>query len=142
MHHWSKAGGPGQIAGYATHLDKVARLGKYLKEGGHAAIGLGGTSSCMNIQKVCRAGETQVCKKIRMTEAVSFAGSLGLSALVSTGAGLAAGTLCAAFAVGAGGISVPVCGILRVGAEGAVGGLEREVLGEKVGEFIYAVASD
>jgi hypothetical protein len=44
----------------------------------------------MNIQKVCRAGETQVCRKIRMTEAVSFAGSLGLSALVSTGAGLAA----------------------------------------------------
>lgn len=142
VHHWSKAGGPGQIAGYATHLDKVARLGKYLKEGGHAAIGLGGTSSCMNIQKVCRAGETQVCKKIRMTEAVSFAGSLGLSALVSTGAGLAAGTLCAAFAVGAGGISVPVCGILRVGAEGAVGGLEREVLGENVGEFIHAATSD
>ena len=142
VHHWSKAGGPGQIAGYATHLDKVARLGKYLKEGGHAAIGLGGSSACMNVLKVCRAGETQVRKKIRMTEAVSFAGSLGLSALVSTGAGLAAGTLCAAFAVGTGGMSVPVCGILLVGAEGAVGGLEEEVFGEKVGEYIYAATSD
>jgi hypothetical protein len=39
VHHWSKAGGPGQIAGYATHLDKVARLGKYLKRVGMLQLG-------------------------------------------------------------------------------------------------------
>ncbi|MFG0532313.1 PAAR domain-containing protein [Pseudomonas sp. yb_2] len=142
VHHWSKAGGPSQIPGYATHLDKVATLGKYLKYGGYAAVGLGGTSSYVKVQEVCRAGETEACKKIRMTEAGSFAGSLGLSTLVSTGAGLAAGTLCAAFAIGTGGVSVPVCGILLVGAGGAAGSLVGEELGQKAGEFIYEATSD
>nr|WP_306140560.1 hypothetical protein [Pseudomonas sp. CM27] len=57
VHHWSKAGGPGQIPGYATHLDKVARLSKYLEYGGYAAIGLGGASSYLKVQEVCRAGD-------------------------------------------------------------------------------------
>ena len=34
VHHWSKAGAPGAIPGYATHLDEVARMTKYLKYGG------------------------------------------------------------------------------------------------------------
>ena len=142
VHHWSKAGGPGQIPGYATHLDKVAKLSKYLSYGGYAAVGLGGTSSYMKVQEVCRAGETEVCKKVRMTETGSFAGSLGLSTLVSTGAGLAAGTLCAAFAVGTAGIGVPACGILLVGAGAAAGSLAGEKLGESAGEFIYEATSD
>ncbi|CAI3799946.1 hypothetical protein GLGCALEP_02483 [Pseudomonas sp. MM221] len=77
VHHWSKAGGPGQIPGYATHLDKVARLSKYLQYGGHAAIGLGGASSYLKVQEVCQAGEAGDCKKVRFTETGSFAGSLG-----------------------------------------------------------------
>ena len=142
VHHWSKAGGPGQIPGYATHLDKVAKLSKYLSYGGYAAVGLGGTSSYMKVQEVCRAGETEACKKVRMTETGSFAGSLGLSTLVSTGAGLAAGTLCAAFAVGTAGIGAPACGILLVGAGAAAGSLAGEKLGESAGEFIYEATSD
>jgi len=142
VHHWSKAGGPVQIPGYATHLDKVAKLSKYLAYGGYAAVGLGGTSSYMNVQEVCRAGETEACKKIRMTETSSFAGSLGLSTLASTGAGLTAGTLCAAFAVGTAGVSVPVCVVLLVGAGGAAGGLVGEKLGESAGEFIYEATRD
>uniref|UniRef100_UPI003EB6AD3C hypothetical protein n=1 Tax=Pseudomonas vranovensis TaxID=321661 RepID=UPI003EB6AD3C len=30
-HHWSRAGGAGQIPGYATHLEQVAKTAKYLK---------------------------------------------------------------------------------------------------------------
>ncbi len=142
VHHWSKAGGPGQIPGYATHLDKVTRLSKYLKYGGYAAVGLGGTSSYMKVQEVCRAGETEACKKIRMIETGSFAGSLGLSTLVSTGAGLSVGTLCAAFAVGTAGIGAPVCGILLVGTGGLAGGFVGEKMGETAGEFIYEATSD
>ncbi|GLO37210.1 hypothetical protein PPUN14671_40460 [Pseudomonas putida] len=142
VHHWSKAGGPGQMPGYATHLDKVAKLGKYLSYGGYAAVGLGGTSSYLKVQEVCRAGETEACKKVRMTETGSFAGSLGLSTLVSTGAGLTSGTLCAAFAVGTAGVGVPVCGILLVGAGAVAGGLAGEKLGESAGEFIYEATSD
>ena len=142
VHHWSKAGGPGQIPGYATHLDKVARLSKFLEYGGYAAIGLGGTSSYLKVQEVCRAGETAACKKIRMTETGSFAGSVGLGTLVSAGTGLAAGTLCAAFAVGTAGVGVSVCGIVLVGAGGLAGGLAGEKIGESAGEFVYEASSD
>ena len=120
VHHWSKAGGPGQIPGYATHLDKVARLSKYLNYGGHAAVGLGGASSYMKVQEVCRAGETEDCKKARLTE---------------TG-GFASGT------AGAAGLAAPVCGIVLVGASGMAGGALGGMLGESVGEFIYEATSD
>ncbi|MGE1085306.1 PAAR domain-containing protein, partial [Pseudomonas shirazensis] len=65
VHHWSKAGGPGQIPGYATHLDEVAKAAKYVKYGGHIGTALGGTSSYLKVEEVCRAGETEECKRIR-----------------------------------------------------------------------------
>ena len=142
VHHWSKAGGPGQIPGYATHLDKVARLSKYLAYGGYAAIGLGGISSYLKVQEVCRAGETEACKKIRMTETASFAGGIGLGSAVASGAGLAAGTLCAGFAIGTLGIGTPVCGIALVGAGGAVGSLVGAKIGESAGELVYEATND
>ncbi|MCO7635168.1 PAAR domain-containing protein, partial [Pseudomonas guariconensis] len=58
VHHWKKAGGPGQIPGYATHLEEVAKTARYLKYGGYVAIGLGATSSYLKVQEVCRAGES------------------------------------------------------------------------------------
>ena len=79
MHHWSKAGGPGQIPGYATHLDKVARLSKYLEYGGYAAIGLGGTSSYLKVKEVCRAGNAETYERIQYVETGAF--SMGVGAL-------------------------------------------------------------
>ncbi len=142
VHHWSKAGGPGQIPGYATHLDKVARLSKFLEYGGYAAIGLGGTSSYLKVQEVCRAGETEDCKKVRLTETGGFAtGTAG--AMASTlGANLVSGTICAAVTMGSAGLAAPVCGIVLVGASGMAGGVLGGTLGESVGEFIYEATSD
>ncbi|MNH06743.1 hypothetical protein D3C79_661200 [compost metagenome] len=142
VHHWSKAGGPGQIPGYATHLDKVARLSKFLEYGGYAAIGLGGTSSYLKVQEVCRAGETEDCKKVRLTETGGFAtGTAG--AMASTlGANLLSGTICAAVTMGSAGLAAPVCGIVLVGASGTAGGVLGGKLGESVGEFIYEATSD
>ncbi|MBV4491971.1 PAAR domain-containing protein [Pseudomonas oryzicola] len=142
VHHWSKAGGPGQIPGYATHLDKVARLSKYLEYGGYAAIGLGGTSSYLKVQEVCRPGETEECKKIRFTETGSFAGGLGGGMLGAWGGGAAATALCGVFAIGTGGLGVPVCGIVIVGAASAAGSTGIGALGEKSGEMLYEVTND
>lgn len=142
VHHWSKAGGPGQIPGYATHLDKVARLSKYLEYGGYAAIGLGGTSSYLKVQEVCRPGETGECKKIRFTETGSFAGGLGGGMLGAWGGGAAATALCGVFAIGTGGLGVPVCGIVIVGAASAAGSTGIGALGEKTGEMLYEVTND
>ncbi|MFF7062753.1 PAAR domain-containing protein [Pseudomonas sp. NPDC008258] len=142
VHHWSKAGGPGQIPGYATHLDKVARLSKYLEYGGYAAIGLGGTSSYLKVQEVCGAGETEDCRKVRFTETGSFAGGLGGGMVGGYIAGAAATTLCGVFAVGTGGLGVPVCGIVLAGAGSAAGSIGIGAAGEKMGEMIYEVKGD
>ena len=142
VHHWSKAGGAGQIPGYATHLDKVAKLSKYLKYGGNAAIGLGATSSYLNVREVCQAGSAEACRKARIVETGSFSiGVLGGMA----GSGLATGavsTLCVGFALGTAGVAAPLCGILVVGAGGFAGGKLGELAGEGAGEYIYEVSND
>lgn len=142
VHHWSKAGGPGQIPGYATHLDKVAKLGKYLKYGGYAAIGLGGTSSYMKVQEVCRAGETGACKKARVTETGSFAGGVVGGSFGAFVSGVAATALCGVFSVGTGGLGTPICGIVLVGAGSAGGAVGGGMLGEQAGEVLYEATDD
>jgi len=137
VHHWSKAGGPGQIPGYATYLDKVAKLSKYLKHGGYVGIGLGGISSYLKVQEVCRAGETDACKKVRLTEAGSFSLGTAGATFGSAAALLAVGTLCGAVTVGSAGLGAPVCGIVLVGSGSMVGGIIGEKAGEFTGEFIY-----
>ncbi|MFF7065098.1 PAAR domain-containing protein [Pseudomonas sp. NPDC008258] len=142
VHHWSKAGGPGQIPGYATHLDKVARLSKYLEYGGYAAIGLSGTSSYLKVQEVCRADETGDCKKVRFTETGSFAGGLGGGMLGAWAGGAGATALCGVFSLGTAGIGLPACGIVMVGAGSAAGSIGVGAFGEKAGELLYEVTDD
>ncbi|MGB5955837.1 PAAR domain-containing protein [Pseudomonas sp.] len=142
VHHWSKAGGPGQIPGYATHLDKVARLGKYLKYGGYAAIGLGGTSSYLKVQEVCRSGEADVCKKVRLTEVGSLSGGLIGGVVGSSVASAATWSLCGVVAIGSAGLGGAVCGIALVGGGSLAGGILGGGFGESTGEFIYEVTSD
>lgn len=142
VHHWSKAGGPGQIPGYATHLDEVSRAAKYLKYGGNIAIGLGGTASYLKVQDVCRAGETEECKRIRLTEAGNFTGGLGGGALGAELGVLATAGLCGVFSVATSGFGAPVCGIVLVGGGSLAGGLIGNELGELTGEWIYEFSHD
>ena len=137
VHHWSKAGGPGQIPGYATYLDKVAKLSKYLKYGGHFGISLGGASSYLKVQEVCRAGDTDACKKIRLSEAGAFSG--GLTGGIAGGkvAGVTALAVCGGFAAGTGGLGAPVCGIVLVGGGAFAGSVAGAAGGEQMGELIY-----
>lgn len=137
VHHWSKAGAPGAIPGYATHLDEVAKMSKYLKYGGHLAIGLGATSSYLKVQDVCRAGETEACKKIRFTETGSFSGGLTGGVAGGGASGLAIKVVCNFGVWGK-----ALCGIAVVGAgsfAGAEGGADA---GEWLGELIYKVNYD
>ncbi|KHL75056.1 hypothetical protein PpSQ1_07200 [Pseudomonas putida] len=142
VHHWSKAGGAGQIPGYATHLDKVAKLSKYLKQGGNVAIGLGATSSYLNVREVCQAGSTEACRKARFVESGKFGGGVGGGMAASALATWAAGAVCAGFAVGTGGLAVPLCGVLVVGGSGFAGGKLGEWAGEGIGEYIFESSDD
>ncbi|MFV3292300.1 PAAR domain-containing protein [Pseudomonas sp. NY11955] len=140
--HWSKAGGPGQIPGYATHLDKVAGLGRYLNYGGYAALGLGGASSYLKVQEVCRVGETEACKAVRLKETGSFSGGVVGGAAGGFISGLAVTSVCAVFAIGTVGIGAATCGIALVGAGSMAGGLAGEAVGEMWGEKIYEFIAD
>ncbi|MCF5021940.1 PAAR domain-containing protein, partial [Pseudomonas lactis] len=116
VHHWDKAGGPGQIPGYAAHVEAVSRATKYMKTGGYIGIGLGAVSSLLAIQQVCKGDSAAACKKVKFTEGGKFGlstvggawgGRLGLQASgpvclalgISTAIG---GVICAAALVGTG----------------------------------------
>ncbi|MGY3016148.1 putative Zn-binding protein involved in type VI secretion [Pseudomonas sp. TE6283] len=137
VHHWSKAGAPGAIPGYATHLDEVAKMSKYLKYGGHVAVGLGATSSYMKIYEACRAGETEECKRVRYTETGSFSGG-GAGGMAGGGVGkLAIKAVC-----GFGPWGRATCGIAVIGASSLGVGKLGEFLGEGAGELLYEVVYD
>lgn len=139
VHHWSKAGAPGQIPGYATHMDQVAKAAQYLKYGGYLGVGLGGYSSYLNVQEVCRAGETGECRKIRFTETGSFVGGLGGGAAAAWGASHAAVPICGAIGVASSGVGGALCAMVVVGGASYGGGKLGDLGGEWAGEEIYEV---
>ncbi|CAG8866691.1 hypothetical protein PS627_02055 [Pseudomonas fluorescens] len=139
VHHWSKAGGAGQIAGYATHLDRVARVSKYLKYGGYVGIALGGTASALKVKEVCSSGDVQACEKVRFTEAGAFSGGLAGGALGAEIGALLAPTVCAPIAAVTMGVGGAVCGLIMVGGGSFVGVLGGDHFGEMVGDWIYRI---
>ncbi|MCF5139305.1 PAAR domain-containing protein, partial [Pseudomonas lactis] len=94
VHHWDKAGGPGQIPGYAAHVEAVSRATKYMKTGGYIGIGLGGVSSLLAIEQVCNGESGEACRRIKFTEAGKFAGSTFFGGLGGWAAGTASGPIC------------------------------------------------
>jgi len=132
VHHWKKAGVPGQIPGYVTHLDEVAKVSKYLKYGGWVGVGLGASASYLKVHEACRAGETDECKKVRFTETGSFSGGLAGGAL-GAGVGRAAAVAVCQFGVW----GKAACGIVTVGATAFGVSKGVETIGEKAGEQIY-----
>lgn len=134
MHHWSKAGAPGQIPGYSTHLNKLARLSKFLKAGGNVGIAVGGTGSALKIYEACQAGSSGTCRKTQFTEIGNF--SVGFAGGI---AGAKAGGAIAVTACWVTGPGTPVCSLVVTGIgalAGSVGGMK---LGEIIGEAIYEV---
>ncbi|GAB6405218.1 PAAR domain-containing protein [Pseudomonas sp. MHK4] len=138
VHRWTEAGGVGQMPGYATHLEGVAKASKYLKYGGWVGTAVGGGVSALKVQDVCAAGNTEACKRVKFTEAGSFTGEIAGGALI--GATLTAktvGGICLAVGVTSAGIGTLVCGVVVVTAGSLVGGAVGNRLGESLGDIIY-----
>jgi len=89
------------------------------------------------VKEVCRAGETQACKKIRLTETGAFAGGFTGGVTGSKLGGLVALGVCGVFSVSTAGVGTPVCGIALVGGGALAGGLLGEQIGESTGELLY-----
>jgi len=111
-------------------------MSKYLQSGGYVGVVLGGGSSLLKIQEACNSGNSDACKKLKFTEAGSFAGGLAGGT-----AGAYIGKTVASFAcLSLGALSGSVCTIVIVGTGSFAGseiGMHRgEYLGEKLYEFV------
>ncbi|MGE8154886.1 PAAR domain-containing protein, partial [Pseudomonas vancouverensis] len=138
VHRWTEAGGVGQMPGYATHLDGVARASKYVKYGGWVGTTVGGGASAMKVQEVCRAGNTEACERIRFTETGSFAG--GIFGGVVAGSLLtttAVGGLCVGLGAATLGTGLLTCSVIAVGLGSIGGSMLGEAGGEIIGEVVY-----
>lgn len=137
VHHWTKAGAPGQIPGYATHFEKLAKVGGYVKYGGWIGVAAGGGASYMKVKEVCRAGDGNACRKITLTESAAFSGSLyGSGFGAGAGVGLGAGLCIALGATTLGAVAVG-CAIAGAGLGAIGGGAGGGFIGEASAELIY-----
>ncbi|CRM76701.1 Pyocin large subunit [Pseudomonas sp. 37 R 15] len=136
VHHWDKAGGPGQIPGYAAHVEATSRALRYMTAGGYIGIGLGGVSSSLAIQQVCNNDSEAACEKIKFTEGGKFTGSVGGGAFGGWAGGIAGSAVCLGLGVttGIGGV---VCVAALVGTGAWVGTTIGGKGGEMGGEILY-----
>lgn len=137
VHHWSKAGGPTHIPGYSTHLDKLAKMAKYLKTGGRIGITIGGIGSAIKVSEVCKEGNSKACEKVKVTEASNFSGGLAGGWAAGKVTARVSAKVCWRFGSG-----TLACGIVITGAgalAGSIGGME---YGEKLGELVFEAFAD
>lgn len=138
VHHWDKAGAPGQIPGYATHVNAISRAAKYMSAGGYIGIGIGigGVSSLLAIQEVCVGDSGTACERIRFTEGGKFVGSTFGGIAGGAGAPLVGGSICLTLAAttAIGGV---ICTAALVGVGAWVGTEVGGLTGEGAGEILY-----
>jgi uncharacterized Zn-binding protein involved in type VI secretion len=130
VHHWDKAGAPGQIPGYSNHVNATSRAVKYMQNGGYIGIGIGGVSSLLAIQEVCVGDSGTACEKVKFTEGGKFIGSTGLGYLGGELAHIASPTICVAL-----GVTTAIGGVVCVAAIVGVGALVGATVGGMGGEF-------
>ncbi|MFO2463519.1 hypothetical protein OOJ96_19250 [Pseudomonas sp. 15FMM2] len=136
VHHWDKAGAPGQIPGYAGHVEAIGRAQKYMKTGGYIGIGVGGVSSLLAIEQVCNEDSGEACERVKFTEGGKFGLSTAGGALGGWAASYASGPICLALGVstGLGGVA---CVAAIVGTGAWVGTTYGGMGGERLGEKLY-----
>ncbi|MGJ7516350.1 PAAR domain-containing protein [Pseudomonas baetica] len=135
VHRWDKAGGPGQIPGYATHVDATSRAAKYMQTGGYIGIGLGAVSSLLAIQEVCNGGSQEACEKIWFTEGGKFVGStVGGSLGAYFGQTVSKSACMALKLTPVGGV---ICVLIGTGGGAWTGATVGGDRGERIGELLY-----
>lgn len=139
VHHWTQAGGPGQIPGYATHLDGVARASQYIKYGGWLGTAVGGGASALKVREVCSAGDAEACERVRLTETGDFFGGIVGGAALGGLVVKAASGLCIALGLPSAGTVPAACSIALIAAGSLSASNLGSWTGEKIGDVIYEV---
>jgi len=135
VHHWNKAGDPGQIPGYSKYVKSMEKATAYMKTGGYIAIGIGGVSSALLIKDACKTGTNEECKRIVLKEGSKFS----FSAVGGLLSGWAASNLkiCLGRSQKPSATGYAICTVAVVGGASWAGTYFSGLAGEKAGETIH-----
>lgn len=144
-HHWNETG-VGDIEGYATHIEKMAKYVKMMETAGKVGVWLSAFDTAAKITEACTTGRD--CEKTAFTSVGEFSGSLASGALAGKLIqGGVADAICAvvlgAATIEAGGVGALVCtlgvsGGIAYGSDKALSwsaGKAGEYTGKKLGLY-------
>ncbi|WP_446030166.1 PAAR domain-containing protein [Lelliottia amnigena] len=136
VHNWNQTGVT-EIEGYATYIEKSAKLVKILSRVGYVGIGLDFSSYTANVYEACSKGRDDECRKAAIVEYSKFGAKQASGIATGAIAGNAARGGCM-WVLGimtseVGGIGSAVCLVTGIGT-GIVAGKFTEKWGESKGE--------
>ncbi|MCA2134078.1 hypothetical protein ACXZAQ_15045 [Citrobacter portucalensis] len=141
MHKWDQTGVK-DIEGYASYIEKSAKLLKVMRTTGYVGIGLDFASYTTNVYEACAKGRENECRKATIIEYSKFGGKQTVSAFGGTAGGVIGRSACM-WVMGlltseVGGTGAGLCLVVGIGS-GIAGGKIAEKLGENAGESLGKV---
>lgn len=135
-HKWDQTG-VGAIEGYASYVEKSAKLMQLMKKIGYIGIGLDFAGYSENVYEACSKGREDACYKTAIVEYSKFGAKQAAGNLAGPIAGIAGRRACM-WALGIlteeiGGIGAGLCLVTGI-ASGIAGSKVAEGAGEDVGE--------
>lgn len=144
MHRWDQTGVK-DIEGYASYIEKSAKLIKIMKTTGYVGIGLDFASYTTNVYEACAKGRENECRKAAITEYSKFGSKQTVGIVAGGVAGPAARGICmwtlGLFTSEVGAIGAGLCLVTGIGT-GIVAGKVAEKKGEGWGEFLGGAIND
>ncbi|WP_079229750.1 hypothetical protein [Pseudomonas putida] len=123
----------GEIAGYADKVAGVGKAANLIKKGTYIGIALEVASTGLSIKKACTEGREEECRRAKIVESSSLAGSVG-GGVIGAYAGNMFGVAACGVVLGiaSGGPGAFACGV----AGGAFGGMLIGEIGSRGGEIM------
>ncbi|MFJ3075372.1 hypothetical protein [Pseudomonas sp. NPDC087029] len=122
-----------EIAGYADKVAGVSKAAKLIKKGTYIGIALEVASTGLSINKACTEGREEECRKAKIVEISSLAGSVGGGVIGAYAGNLLGVAACGVvLGIASGGLGMIACGV----AGGTFGGMLGGELGSSGGEFM------
>lgn len=144
MHKWDQTGVK-DIEGYASYIEKSAKLIKIMRTTGYVGVGLDFASYTTNVYEACAKGRESECRKAAITEYSKF-GFKQTASFAGGAAGGIMGRAACTWVLGlitseAGGIGASVCLVSGI-ASSIAGGKFLEKMGEKLGDKFGGLVND
>lgn len=144
MHKWDQTGVK-DIEGYASYIEKSAKLIKIMRTTGYVGVGLDFASYTTNVYEACAKGRESECRKAAITEYSKF-GFKQTASFAGGAAGGIMGRAACTWVLGlitseAGCIGASVCLVSGI-ASSIAGGKFLEKMGEKLGDRFGGLVND